>query len=120
MQPLAGKVAIVTGAAGGIGRAYARALAEAGARVVLPDVNRGGAEAAAAELAGRGLAALGVGADVTSEASVAEMAATAIGRFGGIDILVNNAALMAEIPPLPVTELPLELWERVLRVNTST
>jgi NAD(P)-dependent dehydrogenase (short-subunit alcohol dehydrogenase family) len=118
-QILAGKAAIVTGAAGGIGRAYARGLGEAGAKVALADIDRSRAEAAASELAARGIAALAVEVDITSEASAAKMAATVARELGGIDILVNNAAMMAEIPQGPLTELPLEFWDRVLRVNLT-
>ncbi len=120
MDPvLQGKVAIVTGAGGGLGSAYARALALAGARVVLADVDEEAARVAAKALEADGLEGLAVRADVTSEASTAALAAACVERFGGIDILVNNAALMAEIPMGPVTDLPLDLWERVLRVNLT-
>ena len=84
----------------GIGREYARALGEAGAAVVLADLNAQGVEAAAAELREQGLRAAAVEVDVTSEASAQAMAARAVSELGGIDILVNNAALMAEAPQL--------------------
>src|SRR6266571_2791418 len=88
------KVAVVTGGAGAIGRVYGRALAEAGAAVVLADLNGEGSEHAAAA-----------------------MAAEATAAFGGIDILVNNAALMAEIPQVSILDLPAEWFDRVMRVN---
>lgn len=117
---LQGKVAIVTGAGGGIGRKFAEALGKAGASVILADINGDAAEEAAAELAKRGLDTLGIAADVTSESSVANMASAAVTRFGGIDILVNNAALMAELPlHLPLVDFPLDEWERTLRVNLT-
>jgi NAD(P)-dependent dehydrogenase (short-subunit alcohol dehydrogenase family) len=116
---LDGKVAIVTGAAGGIGRAYAQALGKAGAKVVLADVDERAARAAAKELELERIDAFAVGVDVGSELSVRDMARLAVDRYGGIDILVNNAALMAEIPFGPVTELPLDFWDRVLRVNLT-
>ncbi|MEU9409901.1 SDR family NAD(P)-dependent oxidoreductase [Streptomyces sp. NPDC048281] len=97
---LDGKVAVVTGGAGAIGQVYGRALAEAGASVVLADLNAEGAEQAAKTLAADGLRALGVRVDITDRASAADMAAKATDAFGGIDILVNNAALMAETVPL--------------------
>ncbi len=114
---LDGKVAIVTGGAGGIGRVYGRALAEAGAAVVLADLDGAGAGEEAAKLAADGHRAIGVPVDITDPGAAAGMASSATERFGGIDILVNNAALMAEIPRSTLTELPVEWFERVMRVN---
>src|ERR1700736_4849978 len=93
---LDGRVAIVTGGAGGIGQVYGRGLAEAGASVVLADLNGDGADRAAAKLASDGLPAIGAAVDITDPGAAAAMAQRAIDEFGGIDILVNNAALMAE------------------------
>ena len=117
---LRGKVAIVTGAGGGIGRAYAKGLAEAGAAVVLADINLDSATAAAEELTSAGHQALAVRVDVSDEASVNDMAATAAERFGSIDILVNNAALMAEVVGKgTLTTMSLDLWHRTLAVNLT-
>lgn len=114
------KVAVVTGAAGGFGVAYSRALAQAGAHVVMADIDEPGVQSAAAELAAEGATAVGVRTDVSSEESAAALAAAAIEHFGGVDILVNNAALMAEIPlGQPLGELPIEVWNDVLRVNLT-
>lgn len=119
-KPLEAKVAVVTGAGGGIGREFAEALGRSGASVVLADINVDKVEAAVVELRSRGLEAVAVHADITSEASVADMASAAVSRFGGIDILVNNAALMAELPrDIPLVKFPLEEWDRVLRVNLT-
>lgn len=118
-RPLAGKVAVVTGAAGGIGRAYSRGLAEAGASVVLADIAGDAARAAAAALEADGYAALAVEVDVTDEASVGAMARTAAERFGSLDVLVNNAALMAEIMGSTLTTVPLDEWQRTLAVNLT-
>ena len=119
-QPLKGKAAIVTGAGGGIGRAYSRGLAEAGAAVVLADINADTAQAAADELAGDGFEALALRVDVTDEASVNAMAQQTAERFGSVDILVNNAALMAEIMTGgQLTTIPLEMWHRTLDVNLT-
>jgi NAD(P)-dependent dehydrogenase (short-subunit alcohol dehydrogenase family) len=116
--PLDGKVAIVTGAGGGIGRAYARGLANAGAGVVLADVNGEAASQAAKELATDGYEALAVTTDVTSDESCAAMAASARDRFGRIDILVNNAALMAELPSdQGLMGVDLDWFDRAVRVN---
>jgi NAD(P)-dependent dehydrogenase (short-subunit alcohol dehydrogenase family) len=112
-----GKVAIVTGGAGAIGQVYGAALAEAGAAVVLADLNADAAEQAAAKLVAAGHQAIGVGADITDRESTVAMAATVTDAFAGIDILVNNAALMAEIPQGDLLDLPPEWFERVMRVN---
>ncbi|KUN80780.1 SDR family oxidoreductase [Streptomyces griseoruber] len=114
---LDGKVAVVTGGAGAIGQVYGRALAEAGAAVVLADLDGARAESAAATLASDGLQALGVQTDITDRASTADMAAKSTAAFGGIDILVNNAALMAEIPQVDILDLPTDWFDRVMRVN---
>jgi NAD(P)-dependent dehydrogenase (short-subunit alcohol dehydrogenase family) len=114
---LDGKVAVVTGGAGAIGQVYARALAEAGASVVLADLDGDGAERAAAALTADGLAALGVRTDITDRDSAAAMAKQAADAFGGVDILVNNAALMADIPQVDLLDLPSEWFDRVMRVN---
>ena len=114
------KVAIVTGAAGGFGVAYSRALAQAGAHVVLADVDEQGVKAAAKDLDSEGFACLGLRADVGNEDSAAEMATAAVERFGGIDILVNNAGLMSEIPlGQPLGDLSIDFWEKVLRINLT-
>lgn len=119
-KPLAGTTAIVTGAGGGIGRAYARGLAEAGASVVLADINEAAAKAAADGIAKDGHQVLAVRADVTDEASVSAMAKAAADTFGSVDILVNNAALMAEVMTAgQLTTIPLEMWRRTLDVNLT-
>ena len=118
-QPLQGKVAIVTGAGGGIGRAYSRGLAEAGAAVVLADIRLEGARAAADALAADGLAVHAVAVDVTDEASVGAMVQSAADRFGGVDILVNNAGLMAEVMGRTLTTIELDEWHRTIAVNLT-
>ena len=90
---LEGKVAIVTGGAGGCGEEYGRGLTAAGAKVVLADLDGEKAERAAAELVAQGREAIGVRVDITDPDAAASMAQAAIDAFGGIDILVNNAAL---------------------------
>ena len=114
---LDGKVAIVTGGGGSIGGVYGRALAEAGASVVLADLLGDAAEAAAAALVSDGLSASGVAVDITDVGSTEAMAQHAVSTFGGVDILVNNAALMKEIPFGDLLELTPEWFDRVMRVN---
>ena len=116
MTDLAGKVALVTGAASGIGRQFAEHLARCGAAVVVADLR--GAEEAAAGLRGVGLRAEGVDGDVSSEADAACMADAAAQRFGGLDVLVNNAALFSTLKPGPFTAITAEEWQRVMAVNT--
>jgi len=97
---LTGKVAIVTGAGGrgnSIGRAYSVALANAGAAVVVADLNGEGAQTVAREIVASGGKALAQQVDITDAASVKAMVAAATEAFGGVDILVNNAALMVEM-----------------------
>ena len=89
------KVAIVTGAAGGIGRAHVHALAGEGANVVVDDVNLEGAETVAGEARKLGVKALALKADVSQESEVKGMVERAISEFGKVDIMVNNAAALA-------------------------
>jgi len=114
---LTGKVAVVTGGAGAIGVIYGRALVQAGAAVALADLHNDSACDQAAKLAAEGHQAIGVQLDVTDPRSAAAMAETVIARFGGVDILVNNAALMSEIPRSSLLDLPTEWFERIMRVN---
>jgi NAD(P)-dependent dehydrogenase (short-subunit alcohol dehydrogenase family) len=114
---LKGRVAIVTGAAMGIGKACAVALARAGAGVVLADINVEAGEASRAEIAAAGGEAAFVRCDVTSLAEVEAAAQEAVSRFGGLDILVNNAALAIGGK---VDEIDEASWNRVLTTNLSS
>jgi galactitol 2-dehydrogenase len=98
---LEGKVAVVTGGARGIGAAICRRYADEGARVAVADILKGEAEAMAREI-GRG--AFGVGLDVTQRASIDAMVEAVVAQAGGIDILVNNAAIFEMAPLLEITE----------------
>ncbi|MBL8664647.1 MAG: SDR family oxidoreductase [Candidatus Odyssella sp.] len=110
MSALAGKTAIVTGAAGGIGAAAARALAAAGARVVLLDRDAERVAAAAAAIAG----ARAYPADIADKAAVERVFAAAARDLGGIDILVNNAGIESV---WTIERMPEADWDRVLDVN---
>ena len=119
---LDGKVAIVTGAGGrgnSIGRAYALGLAAAGAAVVVADINEEGAKTVAGEVVESGGKAIGVRVDITDQGSAKEMVAAATAQFGGVDILVNNAALMAELGRQSIVDVPIEDWNRALNVNLT-
>ena len=110
------EVAIITGGAGGIGEAAARAIARRGARVAVADLRPEAAEEAAARLQAEALDVEPVTVDVGSEASVRAMVETVLGRWGRIDILVNNAGVESSKPFL---EIGVEEYEQVMRVNTT-
>lgn len=120
---LAGKVAVVTGAAGLLGRRHCHALAEAGARVVATDLEQDGCEDLAAEL---GQGAVGVAAEVSDPRSVRALADAVLARYGRIDVLVNNAAINDKVEdPAAGPEAsrfenyPLDWWQRSLDVNVT-
>ena len=115
MGRLDSRVAIVTGGARNIGAVYAKTLAEEGARVVIADVLDGSA-AAEAIVAGGG-EAVAVTVDVAREDDTLRMAQEAVNAFGGIDILVNNAAIYLSINRRPFYEISAEEWDRVTAVN---
>ena len=112
---LKGKVAIITGGARGIGRAFALRLAEEGARIVIADVIDGAD--VREELVRNGAEALAVHADVSDEESTRAMARKATEEFGRIDILINNAGLFASLGKKPFYEISGDEWDEVLRVN---
>jgi NAD(P)-dependent dehydrogenase (short-subunit alcohol dehydrogenase family) len=119
---LDGKTAIVTGAGGrgnSIGRAYALGLAAAGASVVVADLNAAGAQAVADEITASGGKALAVGVDITQPDQVAAMVKAGSDTFGGIDILVNNAALMVEVVAFQAADIALDDWNRLMNVNLT-
>ncbi|HJV10741.1 MAG TPA: SDR family NAD(P)-dependent oxidoreductase, partial [Burkholderiales bacterium] len=116
MERLNGKVAIVTGAGGGIGRALAGRLAADGAAVVIADLQNF-SEAAAGIAKATAARTLGLQIDVSSEADVARMAAETVQAFGRIDILVNNAAVFSTLKLKPFEEIGVAEWRKVLDVN---
>jgi NAD(P)-dependent dehydrogenase (short-subunit alcohol dehydrogenase family) len=117
MARLAGRTAIVTGGAKGIGRHYSRALVAEGARVMIADIVDGRelADAIAAEYGANSVTS--AVADVSDERSVKALVTQTIERFGGIDVLVNNAALYAPLQETKCTEIEAELWDKVMAVN---
>ncbi|HWO40904.1 MAG TPA: SDR family NAD(P)-dependent oxidoreductase [Candidatus Eisenbacteria bacterium] len=111
---LTGKVAIVTGAGQGIGRAIALGLARQGARVVVADTNEKTVQSVAAEIESAGSESLACRTDVSQAASVENLKAATLARFQRIDILVNNAGIY---PVCSVREMTEELWNRVIDTN---
>ncbi|ALV07335.1 3-hydroxybutyrate dehydrogenase [Roseateles depolymerans] len=108
------KVALITGAASGIGKEIAVVFARAGAKVVVADLNRDAAIATAQELRAAGGEAMGVGMDVTSEEQVNEGVDAAAKEFGGIDVLVSNAGIQIV---QPVHEFEFAAWKRMLAIH---
>lgn len=120
IQGLQDKVAIVTGGGHGIGKAYCKAFADAGARVAAVDIDGAAAEKVAAELSGKSEGrAISARVDVSDEASTKQMARLVLERFGRIDILVNNAAIFATIPMNRggIDTIDPAEWDRMMAVN---
>ena len=111
---LEGRVAIVTGGGGGLGEGICGALAAAGARVAAVDVAREEAERVAERVSSNGARCVALEADVSDRRSTEAMVENVVGELGGVDILVNNAAIY---PLRPWTEIEEEEWDRVLAVN---
>lgn len=114
---LAGKTAIVTGAAGGIGRAIAQRFAQEGSAVVVADIKDADAEAVAGAIVQAGGRAVAIRCDVSSAADAESAVALAVERFGGLQILVNDAATF--IPDGTVADIPEADWKRSLDVNLT-
>jgi NAD(P)-dependent dehydrogenase (short-subunit alcohol dehydrogenase family) len=112
-----GRVALVTGAAQGIGRAYAEALSRAGAAVVAADMADTSDVVASIEASGG--SAIGVSADVTVQADGSAAVAAALDRFGSVDILVNNAAYYGGLSLAPFDEVDEADWDRAMAVNVK-
>ncbi|RLC03611.1 MAG: dehydrogenase [Deltaproteobacteria bacterium] len=110
------KIAIITGAAQGIGAAFAEGYTKQGAKIVIADISDIKGTVEAVEQAGS--EAIYVKTDITSQESCEAMARTAVEHFGRIDILMNNAAMYANITKKPFTEISADEWNRVMEVNT--
>src|SRR5262245_40248329 len=114
MGRLDGRVAIITGAGQGIGKAYAERFAAEGAKVVVADLNDANAEQVAKEIEASGAEAIAVKVDVADEDSTKDMAAAAVEKWGRIDILVNNAGIFFDLEQQNNT---LQYLQKVLAVN---
>ena len=111
------KVALITGAARGLGRAYAHRFARDGYAVVVADLNGPQAESVRDELTAAGGTAIATPTDVSVEASANECVAESLAAFGRIDVLINNAAISADLRVRPFWEIGVEEWDRVVGVN---
>jgi NAD(P)-dependent dehydrogenase (short-subunit alcohol dehydrogenase family) len=118
MNALAGKVAIVTGASSGIGRAAAKLFAEEGAKVVLAARRREELDAVAAEIVSAGGAAVALAGDVKDEAYAKALVELAARQYGGLDVAFNNAGTLG--PMGPTQEVSLADWEDTLRANLTS
>jgi NAD(P)-dependent dehydrogenase (short-subunit alcohol dehydrogenase family) len=113
------RVVIITGAGQGIGRVFAKAFAKAGSRVVIAEVNESKAEGVAEEILRENGQVLAVTTDVADPASIEEMVDVVDDDWGRIDVLINNAGIFSTLEMRPFDQIPLDEWERVLRVNLT-
>ncbi|MDP6980273.1 MAG: SDR family NAD(P)-dependent oxidoreductase [Myxococcota bacterium] len=117
-RSIAGKVALVTGAASGMGRATAHLFADEGAKVVVSDLDKGAVGAVVSEITAAGGEATGVVLDVSDAAAIDRVVAEVVAGYGGLDILVNNAGVSL---PAPVTGEDFEAqWEKTLAINLTS
>lgn len=113
------RVVVITGAGQGIGRELARQFAAAGAIPIIADVHLENAERVKAEVEARGGRAMAVMVDVADEGSVNAMIAAVLAEFGRVDVLINNAAIFAALEKRKFEQIPLDEWDRVMRVNIN-
>lgn len=119
LEGLSGRVAVVTGAAAGIGRASVELLARLGARVAVTDRDGEAAESLAAELRTEGHEAVGLRADVGDGAEIEAMVGAVVEHFGGVDLVDHNAAWTSPSRDGDALDVDVDAWDRVLRTNTT-
>ena len=118
-QRLEGRRCLVTGAVGGQGAAVGRRFAAEGASVAVTDLDAGRVEDLASELRDGGATAVGVAADVTDEAQVANVVAASVDVLGGLDVLYNNAGVLLTDADRPSEDLERSTWDQVLAINAT-
>ncbi len=116
---LSDRVVIITGGGQGIGRAYAHGFASAGATAIIADVNQPAGDRVVAELTAQGHRATAIPTDIAEPASVENLVSKVVAEYGRLDVLVNNASIFSTIKMRPFTSIPLDEWDRVLRVNIT-
>lgn len=119
MFDFSNRVVIVTGAAGGLGRAFAEGFAASSAKLVVADIDLAGVEKTAELLRASGAQAIAVQVDVTNKESTQNLAAAAVEAYGAIDVLVNNAAIYATLKRAKFTEIDPTEWDKVMAVNVK-
>ena len=115
MARLKDKVAIITGAAQGIGAEYAREMAKEGAKIVIADIDNG--EKLENEIINNGGNAINITTDVSREDSVEKTVRLTVKEYGRVDILVNNAAIFGTLKPKPFLDITVEEWDQLMAVN---
>ena len=118
-ETFAHKVVVITGAAGGLGRAFAEGFADAGAKLVVADIDAAGVAHTADLLTERGASAIAVQVDVTDKESTDALAHTAAQAWGKVDVLINNAAIYATLTRTAFHEIDPSEWDRVMAVNVK-
>lgn len=119
MFDFSNQVVVITGAAGGLGRAFAVGFAASNAKLVVADIDLAGVEKTAELLRASGAQAISVQVDVTNKESTQSLATAAVEAFGAIDVLVNNAAIYATLKRAKFTEIDPTEWDKVMAVNVK-
>lgn len=114
---LSGQVAVVTGAASGMGKAIAELFALEGAKVIVSDLRQEAADVVVSGIVAKGGQAVGIAADVSVEKDIQQLIDRTVETFGTVDILINNAGVMDNF--IPAADLTDEVWDRVLAINTT-
>jgi len=114
---LSGRVVVITGGGKGIGKVYSQQFAQAGAKVVAADLDEAAASAVTDKISAAGGEATGIRVDISDPASCQAMTDAVLAKYGSIDVLVNNAAVMSTLPRRSWMEIPVEEWDSVMAVN---